>query len=474
MSGVVAALFACAVLGLAIDRGLLGDPGRGTIERTGRALMLGLGAAGCLSLLVDAICLGVTRSSVGGAAVLLLLALARPALRVSARCVREQPLPAESDDRGILAARVGLLLLAAVGLGLAVHAGWSRPTFQFDALARWMFKAKALYVDGTLLGPVSTDEAFGFTHQRYPPLVSHIANLPQLIAGGPFDDRIGSAIFPWFAVAMVGVAYGALRRRCGALCAALGAAWIANLPLLSYVFAPPPGAGASSAMADIPLGLFILGALLAAADGVEQRRVRGHLEAGLLLAFAMLTKNEGTPFAAALCLGVLVAAPRARGRRALGILAVGLGVFFLLWGWIALGLPATDEHYAGRIHTGALQEGIGRLGIILPRMGRELINFRAWSLTWPAVLALLCLGWRSLRGPVPRLVLMALAVQLASYVMAYVVTVWSSPAAEFLYPGGDPLPFLMDLTLGRLIMQVAPAAIVLALIVSPLEARRSG
>lgn len=470
MSALAIPLLVCLLVGVLLDRGLLGDPAGGWIERAGRGLMLGLGTVGCLSMLLDVVGLGVTRLTLGAAVGALIAALALPARRAASRmtpCADEDRDPLRSMSRNEQLAHAGMLLLAVVGLLLAVRSGWLRPTYQFDAITRWMFKAKALAMDETLFGVVSTDPYYSLTHQRYPPLVSHVANLPALVSG-VFDDRIASAIFPWFAVALVATVYGALRRRCGALSGALAASWIANLPLLSYILMPPPGAGAASAMADIPLSLFVAGTVLALADGLEGRRARGHLEAALLLGFAALTKNEGLPFVAAIALAILVSAPRARMRCAAGVAGLGGAIYLAAWGLASLGLPITDEHYLGRLHGDALASGVSRLGIIFVELGEEMMNFQSWNLTWVVVGFLVVMGGKRLGRPVPRMILVALAVQCASYVFAYVVTSWSSPASELIHPGGDPLPFLMKLTLGRLLMQVAPAAIALGLIVSPL------
>lgn len=470
MSALVVSLLVCLLVGVLIDRGVLGDPGLGWIERLGRGLMLGLGTVGSLSLLVDVSGLGVSRATLGGAVALLVMALAVPAWRVSPRISvsgDEDRDPLRALSRNGQLAHAGLLILAFVGLALAVRSGWLRPTFQFDSITRWMFKAKALAADGTLFGVVSTDPYYSLTHQRYPPLVSHVANLPALVSG-EFNDRIASAIFPWFGVALVATAYGALRRRCGALSGALAAAWIANLPMLSFVLMPPPGAGAASAMADIPLSLFVMGTVLALADGLQGRRARGCVEAGLLLGFAALTKNEGLPLLAGVALAILISAPRSRWRCATGVVGLGLGLYLVLWGIAAAGLPVTDEHYLGRLHGDALSSGLSRLGIIFSGLGEEIMNFRSWNLTWAVLAFLLVLGARRLGRPVPRMIAVVLVVQCASYVIAYMVTSWSSPAAVLIHPDGDPLPFLMKLTLGRLLMQVAPTAIVLGLIVSPL------
>ncbi len=474
MTALAVALVVCLLVGVLVDRALLGDPGLGPIERFGRGLALGFGVVGALSMALDVAGVGVSAVSLGVAVLVVVGLLARPAATVPARVAPH----ADEDRRRLLglpanvqAMHAALWLLALSGVAMAVWSGWVRPTFQFDAVTRWMFKAKALHYEGTLLGPISHDPYYGLTHQRYPPLVSHVANLPALVSG-TYDDRIGSAIFPWFAVALVAVVYGAVRRRCGALSGAFAAAWIGTLPLLAYKFTSPAGAGAASAMADVPLGMFVAAASLAAIDAVDGRRARGHLEAALLVGFAALTKNEGLPFVAGIGLAFLVAAPRARLRRALGVAGVGGAVYLALWGLLSTGLPVTDEHYLGRLHGDAVTSGLGRLGIIFPDLGAELADFRSWNLTWLAVIALLLLGGRRILRPAPRLLAVVLAVQVGAYVFAYVVTSWTSPAAEIIHEGEDPLPLLIKLTLGRLLMHIAPVAIVLGLLVSPLTAGR--
>lgn len=481
MTGLVASLLTLTLVGVLLDRGLLGAPGRGLVETLGRGLMLGIGGVGCLSLLLDVTGLGVTFGTVAGGCALLVLGLGALAWRGVPGRARpaDEATPGWRELSGM--ARLAVLLLVALtllGLAQAVVSGWVRPTWQFDAIVRWMFKTKVLYFEGSLLGALSHHETYGFTHQRYPPLVSHVAVFPLLVerALGPerFLDRIASAMYPWYAVACVAVLFGFLRRRVGLLTACLGAAWVANLPLVAFITAPPPGAGAASAMADVPLSLFVLGAALAAADAVDGRRVRGCVEAGLLLGFAALTKNEGLPLLAGVGLGLLLSLPRARIKIVAGTCGLGLAIFLAAWGLVMLGFPALDEDYLGQLHGDAIRGGVDRLGIILlgdgGRLGllQELVNLRSWNLTWPAVAVLLGLGFGQLRKRGPRLLLTVLLVQLASYVFAYSITRWTSPAAELETGGGDPLPYLMSLTLGRLLLQVAPLAVATALLVAPL------
>jgi hypothetical protein len=61
--------------------------------------------------------------------------------------------------------------------------------------------------------------------------------------------------------------------------------------------------------------------------------------------------------------------------------------------------------------------------------------------------------------------LVLVAVQLTGYVTAFLITVWSSPAAES--TGTDPVVYLISVTMGRLLMHVAPLLIASALLVAP-------
>jgi len=480
-------LLVCLVMGLLVDRALLGRPSCGWVERFGRGLMLGLGLVGSLSMLLDSVGIAISSWNLGA-----LIGATAFALCLAIRSAPPREPVAEVAQLSRLnpkhvALTVLLLLIAAFGLAIAVRSGWIRQSFQFDAVTRWIFKAKVLHIDETLLGRISTDPEFGFTHQRYPPLVCHVANLPALVLGR-FNDRLATAMFPWFAVAMVSVVYGALSRRVGPLTAALGAAWIAHLPLISYIMAPPPGAGAFAGMADIPMAMFVTGCVLAAADAVEGRRDRAHLEAGLLLGFALLTKNEALPLVVVLALGLLICAPRARLRRALGVTGLAALIYALLWGRIAAGLPATDENYLAQLDLDVFLAGLDRLQLVAYRLVTdELFNLRSWNVTWIAIPILLVAGWGWLRQPALRLIMVVLVLQFASYTFAYMVTAWTSPAAEEiarnpkLIPGlPDITPdqqvvwFLMRLTMGRLLLHIAPLAICLALLASPLVSRRSG
>jgi len=483
----VGALLLCVLFGALLDRAWLSVPGAGSIERAGRALLFGFGGCGCVALLLDAAGVPVRSTTLLPALGFAGMLLARPALaawradrshatRLRTPAAEAQASAGDGADGVAKLTRLqrvthaGLLLFAALSLAQAIVSGLVRPAFQFDALTRWLFKAKVLAFEGTLTGALSTDPEFAFTHQRYPPLLPQVCNLPALLSGH-WDERLAEGLCAWFAVALVAVTYGALRRRAGPLQAALGAAWIASLPLIQYLPFPPAGSGAFSAMADIPLALFVTAAGLALVDALEGVRDRAHLEVGLCLGFAALTKNEGLPLLAGAGLALLLGATRGRWRRALGVVGVAALVYMLAWGLVARGLPALDEHYPGQLNLAAVTAGLARLPTIAAGLGAELVSLQRWNLTWLAVIALLCLG-RIARAR--RAVLILLGVQLASYVLAFMITAWTSPAAEAAASSGaadDTVSYLMSLTLGRLLLHVAPLAIALALLCTPRLAR---
>lgn len=470
MTALLVAVGACLLVGVLVDRAWLGAPAAGPLETVGRGLMLGLGTAGAVSMLADGLGLGVSAATVYGGLALLALAALRPALGASAPPTR--PPPSRGTARLVVA---GLLLVVLAALAFVLWSGWVRPTYQFDAIVRWMLKTKALALDGTLLGPLSRDPHFFFTHQRYPPLLSHVCNLPLLVMGR-FDDRVASVMAPCFGVALVLTTYGALARGAHPVRGAVAAAWIATIPLFLFRDGPPGrhvavGGAAFSVLADIPLATFATGAGLALLDALAGRRDRAHAEVGLLLAFALLTKNEGVPLAAAVLLATLLFAPRARVRRALGIGVLAFGLYALLWGRVAVTLPALDEHYPGQLRADAVLAGLERLPAVLARLARETLVVQSWGLTWPGVVALLAVGGRAVWDRGAGALVTILLVQLTAYVLAYTITAWSSPAAEVT---GDPVGFLMDLTLGRLVMQVAPLAVILATRRAPLLHDGSG
>jgi hypothetical protein len=269
--------------------------------------------------------------------------------------------------------------------------------------------------------------------------------------------------------------YGSLARSAGWIKGAIGAAWIAGIPLIAFQDNPPPagvpsGSGAFSAMADIPFALFATGAALAALDAVEGRRKRAVLEAGLMLAFAALTKNEGLPLIAGVSLALLLSAPSGKWKKVALAGGIPLGAYALLWWRLARTFPALDEYYPGRLNWQAVSEGLDRVPGILFRLLEEIWFLPSWNLTWIAVIALLLISFdRNMLNRGNRLILFVCTFQLLGYVLAFTITSWTSPSLQ---GSGDSVPYLMNITLGRLLLHIAPLAVVLALRAAPLMPSR--
>jgi hypothetical protein len=460
MTSLLAAVATLLLCGALVDRAWFTGTGHGLPERCGRALLWGLVCVGGLSMLLDSAGLGVQRSTLGPA----IAALCVLAVVLRRKEAAADPPPSRLDPQNPWLSRA-LLGAALLLLAVVVRSAILRPTYQFDALTRWMFKAKVLAVDHELLrGSVCSDAFFAFTHQKYPPLVSHIAQLPSLFSG-EFDDRLASALLPLFAIALVLIAYGFVQRHAGRRLGALVSLWIASLPLICSIDQEPPGAGAFSAMADLPLSLFLTAATLAAAEAANGSS-RALLQAGLLLSAAALTKNEGLPTLVLLPFALLCCSQQSRLKNATFLLLLGLAGYLLAWGLPSFSLPALDENYPARLTTGALLEGLPRLPVVLASLGKEMLSLRNWNLTWPVLLALVVLAGRSAFSRPSALLWLTVAAQLLSYGLAYVITGWTNP---FVHSEEDPVERLLLLTQGRLLLHVAPLAIIAAVL--PLRPR---
>jgi hypothetical protein len=182
-------------------------------------------------------------------------------------------------------------------------------------------------------------------------------------------------------------------------------------------------------------------------------------------------KNEGLPLLVGAALAIAIGARRARVRRALGVCGAAAAVYLALWWSLARQFPALDENYAGQLSWEAVSSGLPRLAFILPAFLQELVSFERWGLTWIAAIVLLALA----RPRRAMLGLVALVVaQLAVYVLMFVISAWTSPAGEALAASGDPVEYLLGLTLGRLFLHLAPLLIALACCACPPLVARAG
>jgi hypothetical protein len=244
-------------------------------------------------------------------------------------------------------------VVSAAGAGLTVlyleaqfRAGRLAPLSEWDAMAFWVPKAKAIYYFGDL------DKQF-FTilaGPSYPPLVPSLEASTFEFMGGP--DSITLHLMFWFLFVgfLAGVA-GVLAPRVRPLLL-----WPA---LLVVAVTPELVHNVLLAQADKLLDYFVALAALMLALWLVERAPWQLVLAGVFLSAAMLTKREGFLFAACLTVAAMAASWR-RWRGAWPRLLVVVGLAF------ALSRP-WHEWFASRgIATGASQEGPARgyLGFI--------------------------------------------------------------------------------------------------------------
>lgn len=383
-------------------------------------------------------------------------AVALPAFAFAA--LRRRPAgrrPRRRDPFALAALAVG----AAVSLGVLADAA-SQPLRDWDGRMTWAAQARYLRAEGTVLPAVLLRHRWFVTHPRYPLLLPVAQAAVQEAAGAGRDEQPFRGLYAAFFPALLGIVYDAASRVAGRRPAALAALTAAGVPFFSF----GDEGGAVSAYGDLPLAVFV-GAALTLLLGRRAGLAEG-LAAGLLLAAAVLTKNEGTPLALA-ALAATVAAGLGwmarRGRRrfapgfarsfapllAAAAVAVAAGAFLAAW---REPIPNRhDEAYGEWVRPGDFwPEAVTRAPTIASVAVARMASWGRWTLFWGVVPLVLAAGWRGLarRAAVPwaLVALAAPAVGWAAYTVHY-----------------DPV-YLARVTWDRMLLQSSvPGFVVLAM-----------
>jgi hypothetical protein len=341
------------------------------------------------------------------------------------------------------------------------------PPHDWDGRMTWSTQARYLRDAGTVDAPVLRDARWYITHPQYPLLlpVAQVAAL-EAFAADP-QAHLPRAIYAAFFPALLLVIYDGARRCASPLTAALMVLAASAAPF--YVRGE---GGAESTYSDLPLACFY-GAALVLLLAPRPRPADG-LAAGLFLAAAVLTKNEGSVLAAlALLLGWRASLgpaaggarrsvePASRRQALLRFAAAALPLvlalaFFASW---RAGIPnRQDESYPDLLKTGRLWPGVvTHVAEFAPVVVDQMSSFRHWAGFWFMVPAVLLAGRRAFRRPRNRRLAMAAAGPLAVGWAAY--SIYSNPA------------YLAAVTWERFLLQAAvPLFILLACALA--EARR--
>ncbi len=316
-------------------------------------------------------------------------------------------------------------------LGLEVGA---RPLYPWDAWIEWATKARVWLELGRIAPFVDAGQWLAGTGDAWFDASPHNpATLPLLqvwacLSLGRWDDTLMN--WPWwqFALSLVVMVYGGLRRSgTGALAALLGAYFVASLPLANVHVA-------LAGYADLPLAVFIAGALLAFRRWLATRALRDAASAVAFAAACTLIKAAGGLYALALLPGIVVALMPRHGPKV-------VAAFFGLVLFALAVLAQTHFVVAGR----ALHLDFAPAWTALAE--NYFVN-GSWNLLWYGVVGVLILAWRPLRSAP----LLPLAVIVAAGMLFTLVL--------FAFPGARA--FVTDPpTVSRATLHLAPSIIVL-------------
>jgi len=315
-------------------------------------------------------------------------------------------------------------------------------TLGWDGLLNWEFKAHIAYENGGSLPPTYfADEQRAFSHPEYP---LGIPNLELWFYSwlGEANQFWIKAIFPSYyaAGALLLAAFIEIltEKRLFALASAV---------LFFFVpqFLVNPGA-AITGYADFPLAVFYLGAigfLLLAERGEEWFWL-----AAFLLSFLPWLKREGI----VLWMTGVVCGLLFRGRRSLGKTIFGLSgglLVFLSWqGYLLANHCFVVSDFAG-LNPESLSKHFNRLGPTLQTLVQNLFDLQLWSLLWyGAIAGAIILLWHG-RARAALLLLVALLLPLSFDVAIFLFSAWPDYLRH------------VNLSLDRLVMQVAPTAFLL-------------
>lgn len=312
-----------------------------------------------------------------------------------------QVAPRRSRRRWSWLERAAFAIAIAVFVGVLAES-LTNPLRDWDGRMTWVTQARYVRAEGTVDARALAEPQWYVTHPQYPLLLPLAQVAVQELAGVSDDVHAFRPFYAGFLFVFFALLYGFPRRRVGRSTAALTVMTAALLPLPTFF----PGGGAASGYSDLPLACFYAAGLLLLLT--RRLRIADGVAAGLLLAAAVLSKNEGTPLAlAALFLGALAQLPARRGRPSgrwrrlapAGVAAVLVAMAIgLLVSWRS-GIPNRyDEDYGHLLSLAALwPAAVTRLPLLLPKIRFEMIAFQHWSLFWSVAPLVLLAGWRGLR-----------------------------------------------------------------------------
>lgn len=344
-------------------------------------------------------------------------------------------------------------LLVAVSTAIFAVRSAARPHGGWDATTIWNMRARFLFRGADQWMTAFSDRLGVWTHTDYPLLLpASIARAWSAI--GDDTTLVPALVAALFVTATAGLLVAAVARFRG-----LDQGLMAGIVLLGSRGLVRQG---TTQYADIPLGLFVLAALVCIAlwlDGEPGERRRYLVLAGLCAGLAAWTKNEGLLFLLTFLLAFAWASLRRGWRdpgswRDPGALAVGLlPVLAIVVGFKWLIAP-TNDLVAAFAPGDALRQLTDpeRFALVAARFGTAAYLLGGWIVSMPLVLSayLVIVGLSPSPPPRPALLLGAicLTLTLAGYFAVYLL----SP---------HDLAWHLEVSLYRLMLHVWPGLLFL-------------
>ncbi|HNY40750.1 MAG TPA: hypothetical protein PKJ41_10160 [Bryobacteraceae bacterium] len=320
---------------------------------------------------------------------------------------------------------IGLAVSAAFLAGSMAQTQSTMPQGDWDAWAIWNMRAKFLASDGAWRGAVSP-ELSQRTHPEYPLLWSSATAKAWSWTGETGHPAAPAAAGALASLALITMLLAGIWTLRGAASGAMAAlALITAVPFWQY---------AALQYADIPLSMFMVGALCLAVLAERQEWAPGLMAlSGVLASLAAWTKDEGLVFCSALGITVLVMARKRALIWAMAAAPVALVV-------VVFKLTLAPGSAVWGAHRGDFG---GRLGLILLTFWDEIIGLGHFP-AHPLVVVAACVILLGVRRPLrPVWPLIPVAFLGASYIGAYLATT-------------ADLKWHLQSSAGRLLLQISP------------------
>ena len=384
---------------------------------------------------------------------ILLAAVASGAIILGLLGRRTRSAPSRAEPSHLVDALLLVLLFAQA----VFIAAWApRLALGWDGLMIWELKARIAFENGGAL-PASYfgDLHRSWSHPTYP-LYFPYNEAWLYLCFGRVDQAWVRVFGPVAYGAAVALLAGGLRRLGSSSRVGLAAA--ASLFFVPYCFG---GAwGVLAGYADFPLAVIFLAAVIhwpiLREVSAGEARLFG-VAAGLLV----WGKSEG------MFLWLILAAPagllllwRKRWGASLSAILPGAMLLCGLRAFLGVMKAAPELNYAP-VTWSVLQTNAERAGPIVQRFAQELVDLEKWSLLWPGVAAaILALALRA-KGRFAMALGAAVILPMCAYGCAYLLSTWSD------------FELHMELSLSRLLLQLAPVALLTIALAVPAQAAAS-